>query len=208
MFTETRDGVEWTVIDSNKPYHAGMSQTVYFDRPVKRVTLLVRASLFTRLNSLMVRIGIQDLTEEYYSPLSPNIFWGFWEGPNNGWKGEPRTLQITWVGETRRLVVFLAGVARWPVKNVCRWKDVQLSIEYADVEPEPPPEPDPAPDPDPEGGIAGEIARMHAEIAEHLREISQRVLEVDRLLAEWQEGQAWVDTYNENKFKKTPLIGE
>jgi hypothetical protein len=69
------------------------------------------------------------------------------------------------------------------------------------------PDPDPDPNPDPDPGLAGQIAEMHAQIVAYLDQIEKRVIEVDRLLAEWSKGQAWVDDYNRSLNNRS-LIDE
>ena len=208
VFTETRDGHEWLVIDSDKAYTAGFSQVVYFDKPIKTASLSVVASFYTVGGGLKLRLGMHP------SGLSP--LWSGWHGLDNGWPGEPAQVLRLVARDLNAysLNVFLEGQApqapRWPAKNICRWRDVQLNVEYADVEPEPEPEP-PEPEPD---FPAGDPRRW---AVERMREIQQKIVELNEtsmtLLEEIHDlaailglteeerarAQAWVDEYNHNR---------
>ena len=159
---------------------------VRFDKPIKTASLSMRVSLYTVGKSMGIRVGL-DADNGFSDPQSPTIQWGGWEGPDNGWKGEPKTLRLSWLGQADRLTVFLEAEAKWPIKHTCRFRDVQLEVEYLDTEPDPEPDPDPEPEP----GIPGQIAQVLAEITERLEQVSD-------LLGQWNnKGQAWVDEYNE-----------
>ena len=150
VFTETRDGEEWLVIDSDKAYTAGFSQVVYFDKPIKAASLSVVASLYTNGGGLMLRLGVHP------SGLTP--LWSGWYGPDNGWSGTKAQV-LRFIARDLNAIsisVSLEGRAlrppRWPAKNTCRWRDVQIEVEYTGQEPEPPEPPTPPelPDPDPD----------------------------------------------------------
>ncbi len=145
----------------------------------------VVASLFTAGGGLMLRLGVDPTGG--VSPLGRAVRWSGWHGPDNGWEGEPaRTLRLSVPGlDTDVVTVFLESMARWPVANTSRWRDVQMGWLYGEGEPEPEPEPEPGPEP----GIPGEIAELKREIRELLGQVEARVERVDGLLAEWERGQ-------------------
>jgi len=212
IFTEMKDGEEWHVIDSGRAYHAGFSQTVHFDRPVSWVMLSTRASMYTVGRTMAIRIGI-DVSGDF-DPLSPNIFWAGWEGPDNGWSGEPKTLQgsFSWLGQTDKLVVFLEARANWPLKHTARFRDAWLQFEYAD-EPEPPePEPEPPepppdlPDGDPRKWAIERMQQIQAQVVAMvetsvtlLEEVTQLALQLGLTPEEQARAQAWLDEYNKGK---------
>ena len=199
VFTETRDGERWTAISHGKPYHAGFFQRVEFDRPIVAARLSVIATLFTT-GSLGIRVGM-NITGET-DPQASNVSWCHWEGPDNGWTGtSPKEVSINLLSfmPRKQVTVFLESkTGDWATTaNISWWRDVQLEVVYAEDEPEPEPEPEPDPEPDPDQGIIGEIAQT-------LGEINQRLERISGLLDAWGKGQAWVDTYNHNRFKEWP----
>ena len=209
VFTETWDGDKWLVIDSDRPYRAGFYQTVQLARPIQNVILMARASLWTANGGLMIRAGIDP--HGGTDPTASSITWGGWEGPDNGWFGEPpRVIGVSRaLLNTSKVTVFLEGTCRWAVKNVCRFRDVRLEVEYAE-EPEPPPPPEPSPEPEPEyppgdprRWAVERMREIQAQIAA-LCETSQTLLEEVRDLAalfglteeEQARAQAWIEEYN------------
>ena len=188
VFKERKDGHEWFVIDSDKAYTAGFSQVVYFDKLVTTVSISVVASLYTTGGGLMLRLGVHP------SGLAP--LWSGWYGPDNGWDGQKAQV-LRFVArdlDTYSINVTLEGRApsapRWPGKNICRWRDVQLEVEYGG-DPEPP-----DPEPEPEPGIPGQIAQLQAEITELYEQVSTRLTKIDALIVQWNQAQVWIDVYN------------
>ena len=213
IFTEMKDGYPWQVIDSDKAYKAGFSQVVYFDKLVKTVSLSVVASLYTNGGGLMLRLGVHP------SGLTP--LWSGWYGPDNGWSGEPAQI-LRFVARdlnTYSISVTLEGRAlrspRWPAKNICRWRDVQLEFEYAD-EPEPP-EPDPEPpepppdlpDDDPRKWAIERMQQIQAQVVAMvetsvtlLEEVTQLALQLGLTPEEQARAQAWLDEYRDWEVRK------
>jgi hypothetical protein len=136
VFRETWAEHEWGVISHGQPHDAGFVQRVEFERPVKKVTLSVVASLYTD-GRLMLRLGINPQGDT--NPAGVGVQWSAWLGAP-WWMGEPRTLAHTVDGlSTNAVTVFLRGATGgWTVRaNVSRWRDARLEVEYAEPEPEP-----------------------------------------------------------------------
>ena len=194
VFKERKDGYEWFVIDSDKAYTAGFSQVVYFDKLVTTVSISVVASLYTLGGGLMLRVGIDPTANNVLH--SEDVIWSGWYGPDNGWNGQKAQVLRGFMQylSTSAITVYLEGRApsapRWPGKNICRWRDVQLSVEYGG-DPEPP-----DPEPEPEPGIPGQIAALQAEITELYEQVSTRLTKIDALIVQWNQAQVWIDDYN------------